>query len=215
MGDLEIQFATDSDFDQIYEFLVENFHNHAEPIQQAHRDKDVTMHPEGEFIKSCIESGTTLVGYIDDVLVGVLIAAKIHNREHERNAEAAQTCDSQKSTDILQFLSYIDEKANYCNRLQIPEALHMHIVSVHKDYQGRGIARKLFEFCIENGRQLKFLAVTVDCTNFYTAKIAAKLDFKLISTVTYDEYNEHIGKKHLFTPTAPHTEIKSYALMLE
>lgn len=215
MGDLQVQFATDSDFDQIYEFLDENFHNHAEPIQLAHRDKDVRIHPHREFIKSCIESGTTLMGYIDDVLVGVLIAAKIHNREHERNAEAAKTSDTQKCIDVLQFLSYIDEKANYCNRLNIPEALHMHIVSVHKDYQGRGIARKLFEFCIENGRQLKFRAVTVDCTNCYTAKIAAKLDFKLISIVTYDEYNEFIGKKHLFTPIAPHTEIKSYALMLE
>lgn len=214
MGALEIQFATDSDFDQIYGFLDENFHDHAEPIQRAHKDKDVRMHPHKEFIKSCIESGTTLVGFIDDVLVGVLIAAKIHNREHERNAEAAKTSDTQKSTDVLQFLSYIDEKANYCNRLQIPEALHMHIVSVHKDYQGRGIARKLFEFCIENGRQLKFRAVTVDCTNSYTAKIAAKLNFTLISIVTYDEYNEHIGK-NLFSAIAPHTEIKSYALMLE
>lgn len=214
MGALEIQFATDSDFDQIYEFLDENFHDHAEPIQRAHKDKDVRMHPHKEFIKSCIESGTTLVGFIDNVLVGVLIAAKIHNREHERNAEAAKTSDTQKSTDVLQFLSYIDEKANYCNRLQIPEALHMHIVSVHKDYQGRGIARKLFEFCIENGRQLKFRAVTVDCTNSYTAKIAAKLNFTLISIVTYDEYNGHIGK-NLFSAIAPHTEIKSYALMLE
>ena len=214
MGALEIQFATDSDFDQIYEFLDENFHDHAEPIQQAHKDKDVRMHPHKEFLKSCIESGMTLVGFIDDVLVGVLIAAKIHNQEHERNAEEAKMCDTQKSTDVLQFVSYIDEKANYCNRLQIPETLHMHIVSVHKDYQGRGIARKLFEFCIENGRQLKVRAVTVDCTNSYTAKIAAKLDFTLISIVTYDEYNEHIGK-NLFTPIAPHTEIKSYALMLE
>lgn len=216
MGDdgFEIRFAIGSDFDQIYDFLDDNFHNSAEPIQLAHEDKDVMMHPHKEFLISCIDCGTTLMAFIGNVLVGVLIAAKIHNREHERNAETAKACDTKKSADVLHFLSYIDEKANYCNRLQIPEALHMHIVSVHKNYLGRGIAKKLLEFCIENAKQLKFRAVTVDCTNYYTAKIATKLDFKLISIVTYDEYNEHIGKK-LFTPIAPHTEIKSYALMLE
>lgn len=214
MDNFVIKFATSGDIDEIYEFLDDNFHNSAEPIQLAHIDKNERMHPHKEFLNSCIECGTTLTAFIGNVLVGVLIAAKIHNREHERNAEEAKTCDNKKSADVLKFLSYIDEKANYCNRLEIPEALHMHIVSVHKDYLGRGIAKKLLEFCIENARQLKFQAVTVDCTNYYTAKIATKLDFKLISIVTYDEYNEHIGEK-LFTPIAPHTEIKSYALMLE
>lgn len=214
MGEVEIKFASDSDFEQIFEFLDENFHNCAEPIQLAHHNKDVEMHPDHEFLRDAINCGSTLVGFIGDVLVGVLISSKINNSEHERNAEAAKSCESKKDADVLKFLSYIDEKADYCNRLKIPEALHIHIVSVHKDYQGRGIAKKLFEFCIENGRQLKFRAVTVDCTNHYTAKIAAKLEFKLVSNVTYDEYNQHIGEK-LFTPIAPHTEIKSYALMLE
>lgn len=214
MSDFRIQFAVSEDFQQIYNFLDENFHNEAEPIQLAHPDKNVRMHPHEEFIQSCIDCGTTLLGFIDDVLAGVLIVAKIQSTEHERNAEEAKFCDTKKAADVLKFLSYIDEKADYCNRLKIPETLHIHIVSVSKEYQGRGIAKKLFEFCIENARLLKYRAVTVDCTNQYTAKIATKLDFKLISIVTYDEYNEHIGEK-LFTPIAPHTEIKSYALMLE
>lgn len=214
MGDFEIKFATDSDFDKIFVFLDENFHNCAEPIQHSHINKHERLHPHKEFLKECIDCGTSFTAFIGDILVGVLIAGTIQNQEHERNADIAKTCENKKSADVLKFLSYIDEKANYCNRLQIPEALHMHIVSVHKDYLGRGIAKKLLKYCIENAKQLKFRAVTVDCTNYYTAKIATKLDFKLISIVTYDEYNQHIGES-LFIPIPPHTDIKSYALMLE
>jgi GNAT superfamily N-acetyltransferase len=214
MSNFKIKFAIASDFDQIYEFLDFHFHDGAEPIQLAHPHKDERMHPDKEFIKSCIDCGTTLKAFIGDALVGVLIAAKIDDHEHERNEKAARITDSKKSADVLKLLSYVDEKANYCRRLGIPEVLHIHIVSVHKDYLGQGIARKMFEFCIENGRQLKYRAITVDCTNYYTAKIAEKLDFKLVSIVTYDEYNVYIGEQ-LFVPIAPHTEIKSYALMLE
>lgn len=214
MSDFKIKFAISSDFKEIYDFLDFHFHGGAEPIQLAHPHKDVRMHPDKDFLQSCIDCGTTLKAVIGDTLVGVLIAAKIGEREHERNEKASRVTDSEKSADVLKLLSFIDEKANYCNRLGVPEVLHMHIVSVHKDYLGQGIARKLFEFCIENGRQLKYRAITVDCTNHFTAKIAQKLEFKLVSIVTYDEYNEYIGKT-LFVPTAPHTEIKSYALLLD
>lgn len=214
MSDFAIEFASSDDFTQIYEFLDFHFHDGAEPIQLAHPDKSARMHPDKEFIKSCIDCGTTLKALTGDALVGVLIAAKIGEHEHERNEKAANVSDSKKSADVLKLLSYVDAKANYCNRLGIPEVLHMHIVSVHKDHLGRGIARKLFEFCVENSKRLKCGAITVDCTNYYTAKIAEKLDFKLMSIVSYDEYNEHIGEK-LFEPSAPHTEIKSYALLLE
>lgn len=214
MSDLNIELAIGSDFEQIYKFLDFHFHDGAEPVQQAHPDKNARMHPDEDFIKWCIDCGTTLKAYIENILVGVLITAKIDELEHERNDKAARVADSKKSTDVLKLLSYVDKKANYCNRLGIPEVLHMHIVSVHKGYLGQGIASKLFEFCIENGRQQQYQAITVDCTNYFTAKIAEKLDFKLISTVTYDEYNEYIGEK-LFETVAPHTEIKSYALMLE
>lgn len=214
MNNFKIKLAISSDFDQIYEFLDINFHDGAEPIQLSHPQKDERMHPDNDFIKSSIDLGATLKAFIGETMVGVLIAAKIDEQEHERNEKAARVTDSKKCADVLKLLSYIDEKANYCNRLGLPEVLHMHIVSVHKDYLGRGIAKQLFEFCIENARQLKYRAVTVDCTNYFTAKIAEKLDFKLVSIVTYDEYNEYIGEK-VFTPTAPHTEIRSYALLLE
>lgn len=214
MEDFKIKFAISSDFDQICEFLDFHFHGGAEPLQLSHPNKEERMHPDKDFIKSCIDCGTTLKAFIGDALVGVLIAAKINNKEHERHKKAAErTSDSKKSTDVVKLLAYVDEKANYCNRLEIPEILHMHIVSVHKNYLGQGIAKKMCEFCIENGRQLKYRAITVDCTNHYTAKIVENLNFNLISIVTYDEYNEHIGEP-LFAPITPHTEIKSYALIL-
>ena len=212
MSEIVVRIATERDLKFIHEFLFDHFHN-VEPLEVSHRIKHEKVQPNDDYLMSCIKCNTTLMGFIDGILAGVLIAGTILPNEHERNLEASKSVKHEKHADVLRFLSYIDEKANYCTRLDIPEALHIHIVSVHRDFRGRGIANTLFEYCIENGKYLKYQALTVDCTNYYTSRIAEQRDFSLISTVTYDEYHEYVGEK-LFEPSEPHMQIKSYALLI-
>ncbi|KAG5678325.1 hypothetical protein PVAND_008010 [Polypedilum vanderplanki] len=215
MSDTVVKIATRVDLKFIHEFLVEHFHN-VEPIEVSHRMKHERVQPNDEYLLSCINCNTTLMGYRGDTLVGVLIAGTIFANEHERNLEASKAMSghNEKHADVLRFISYIDEKANFCKRLDVPETLHIHHIAVHKDFKGRGIARFLFECCVENARKFNYHAVTVDCTSHYTAKIAEQRAFSLISTVTYDEYHDFIGEK-LFDPSFPHLQIKSYALLLK
>ena len=210
--DLKINFDTNSDFKQVYEFLDTHFHKGDEPMQEAHFQKDVVLHPTVDLLELCLERGGTLLAYIGDVLVGVLLGVKLS--EHEKPDESELPADSEKSSDVYKFLRYIDKKTDFYNRLGVSEIFNIFILSVHRDYRGHGIGRKLFEFCIENAKKLKYPAVTVDCSSLFTAKIAESYNFKLVTTTTYDEYNELIGKK-LFTPIEPHIEILSYALLLD
>jgi len=209
MTDVQIKQADESQFDDISEFICLHFNGH-EPIQLFHCRPDWVMDPPpADLLRESIASQDLLLAYMGDKLVGVLIASEITSEVGEKDLEYAEAFGP-KGTDVFQFLAYIGEKANVCGRLKVTRSLHIHIVSVHLDHHHQGIARKLFESCIETGRRKKFPAVSVDATNFYTSKIAEKFQMKCLSTVTYDEYNQHIGKK-LFIPQQPHSEIKTFA----
>lgn len=212
MCEMEIKIAVASDLKAINNFLATNFHD-MEPIEMSHVDKTDKMIPDDEFILDCIANGTTLMAVKGNELVGALLSGKILPNEAERNLECAKHMKSKKSADILRFLSFIDRKADYCNRLGVPHCLHIHIVSIHPKHQGLGIAKSLFKSCIEWGRSQSYPAITIDCSNFITAKIAESLGLSCLSTVTFDEYNEHIGDK-IFIPSVS-SEIRCYAKFYE
>lgn len=212
MFDIKFRAAKNSDLSAIRDFVDENFHD-KEPIEQSHIDKNDKMKPDDDFLLDCIDCETSLMAFDSDKLAAVLLAGKIHPNEAERNLECAKHIESKKAADILKFLSFIDAKADYCNRLKVSNCLHVHIITVHPRYHRQGIARKLFELCIEIGRRKKFPAITMDCTNLFTSRIAEKFAFTHVSTVTYDEYNESLGEK-VFVAREPHTDIKSYAKVL-
>ena len=208
MTDLQIKIANDGDTSVISHFICEHFNDY-EPIQVFHVRKDEEMDPPPpDLVRECLESETTLLAYLENKLVGVLIAGEINSDIAEKDIEYAGDYGP-KGTDVFAFLSYIGEKADICNRLNIPRCLHVHILSIHLDHLGQGIAKKMFAACIENGRKKNFPAYSVDCTSYYTAKIAESFHMNCLSLVTYDEYNERLGKT-LFIPSEPHTTIKTF-----
>lgn len=212
MSNLNIKIAAPSDCSAINEFISVNFDDH-EPIQTFHvRKGEVMDAPPEEFLRDCIETQTTLLAYDGEKLVGVLIAGEITSKEVDENLEFLNF--GPKNVDVFKLLAYVDKKANICNRLKIPRCLHIHVLSVHLDHRRQGIAERLFAVCIEIGSHKDYPAFSIDCTSHYTMKLAEKFEMICQSTVTYDEYNEHIGKI-LFIASQPHTEIKSYAKFYE
>jgi hypothetical protein len=206
---IRVKVAREIDFAAIINFLCLHFNAH-EPIKKFHVRKSEPMDPPPtNLIKDCIASGTTLMAFSGDELAGVLVAGKIDEDVAEKDLKYAEVLRP-KGVDIYKFSSFIGAKTNLCERLKISCSLHIHMLSVSSNHQRKGIAKKLFNFCILNGRINRYPAIGVDCTSDYTAKIAESFGMKLISTVTYDEYNEHIGEK-LFVPTGPHKDIRSYA----
>lgn len=209
MSNLTIKVAAPSDSARISDFICEHF-NGNEPIQLFHARKEEEMDPPpGELIDECIAAETLLLAYKNDELVGVIIACEITPTSGERDLELAKDF-GQKGAEVFALLSYIETKADTCNKLNVDRSLHIHIVSVHKNFLRQGIAKKLFASAIEVGRVKQFPAASVDCTSHFTSLIAETFGMNCISTVTYDEYNQRIGKQ-LFAPVAPHTEIKTYA----
>jgi GNAT superfamily N-acetyltransferase len=209
MSNLTIRCAVANDAKQISDFICEHF-NDSEPIQAFHYSKVAEMDPPpGDLIDECIAGETLLLAVQDEKLVGVLIACEITSDVGEKDLEYAKSFGP-KGVDVFELLSYISDKADVCNKLNVTSSHHIHILSVHQDHLSQGIATKLFAASVENGRAKNFPAVSVDCTSHFTSLIAEKFDMKCISSVTFDEYNKHLGKQ-LFIAVEPHTEIKTYA----
>lgn len=212
---VEIRVATQSNFDEISDFICEHF-NGFEPIQMFYYRPELPMDPPPrDLLDEAIAAATLLLAYIDNQLVGVLIASEITNEVADMDKEYASSSGyGQKGTDVFNLLAYVGEKADLCNRLSIVNSLHIHIISVHQNFLKRGIAKMLFVESVKMGRKMKFPACSVDCTNIFTCRIAESCGMKCESIVTYDEYNSHIGKI-LFTASEPHTTIKTYAKLYD
>lgn len=212
MNHIIIRIAVENDAEAISDFVCLHF-NGCEPIQVFHVRKGEEMDPPPmELIQEGIESETILMALDGEKLVGVLIAGEINSDVSDKDLEFAETFGP-KGVDVFELLSFVGGKADLCNRLMVPRSLHIHIVSVHKDRLREGIASRLFEFCIENGRAKNFPVISVDATSFFTSKIAEKFGMSCLSTVTYDEYNKHIGKQ-LFVASKPHSDIRTFAMFL-
>lgn len=212
---VEIRVATPVNFHEVSDFICEHF-NGFEPIQMFYYRPELPMDPPPkDLLEDAIASQTLLLAYIDNQLVGVLIASEITNEVADMDREYASSSGyGQKGTDVFNLLSYVGEKADLCNRLSISNSLHIHIISVHQNYLQRGLAKRLFFESVEQGRVKNFPAVSVDCTSSFTSRIAEACGMKCESTVTYDDYNEHVGEK-LFIACEPHTTITTYAKLYD
>lgn len=214
---ISIRQATQADLSSISRFIDDHFVK-AEPIISSYQLDDFSSanndDDDDNFIKTCIDNGTTFVAHLSDELVGIFIAGKIAPNEHDDTLELANATNDRKSADIMKFISFIERKADVCNRLGVAESLHIHIISVHGNYNGNGIGGKLFQRCYQVALDNGYSALSVDCTNAYTARMAQKLNMELLSTVDYDEFNEHAGSK-LFVARQPHTLIRSFGVKLK
>lgn len=213
MENFSIRLADESDAPQILEFKNLYFHT-SNPLELAHPESGHKV-SNIDFLLLTIKNNYLFLASekSSNELVGILIAGLIDSGEAERLKLAADQSSEQKRAGILNCLAYIEHKANACQRFKVEQSLHIHVVCVHPDYRGQKIAKHLFESCLSAAESRELKLMSVDCTNSYTALIAESLGMECISTVSYQEYNEHLGKC-LFIATPPHMDIKSFAMRL-
>lgn len=208
MKSISIQVAKSSDYDSILDFIRQHYYQE-EPITISHPEKGHTADDE-KFTMSHIGHNSTLMAIDNETnkIVGVLIAGPIEHGDAEEMLRDAEK-SSKKWGDIQKLLAYIEMKANVLDKFNLNRALHCHALSAHQDYRGNGIGQRLFEEWFIIAQKLNYKLVSTDCTSIFTAKIAERCGMMCVSTVTYDEYNESIGKQ-LFVPKAPNFDIKTF-----
>jgi len=209
---ITIRVAKSDDHDAVLNFIREHYYKE-EPITISHPEPGHTVDDE-IFSMSHIEHDTILMAFNNDndEIVGILIAGPIEEGDADAMLEDSKN-SSKKWGDIMKFLAYIEKKADVLGKFNVDKALHCHILTSHQKYRGNGIGQKLTEYCFENGRNMNYKLMSVDCTSVFTINIAERCGMECISTVTYDEYNEILGER-LFQPREPNLEIKTFVKKL-
>ena len=204
-----LRLAQESEATEINDFYKLYFIN-VEPIQVAHKER-FGLYDELKFYDDAIKKESVLVAVDseNEKIVGCLVAQKLNSCGTSNLPETGDI----KANDILKLITYIDEKSKIFEKFEVQSYLQIFTVCVHPDNKLQGIATKLFEACFALAKSQNFDLISVDCSSHFTTKIAEKLEMLLISSVTYDEYNKHLGKQ-LFTPVSPHTDIKTFAKLL-
>lgn len=87
------------------------------------------------------------------------------------------------------------------------------MLSVHKDFRGKGIAKQLYVANIELARELGYPIYVSDCTSLFAAKLCEKLGMELTATMQFDELSDANGNA-FSQPPPPHYYASSYALRL-
>lgn len=207
-----IRVADVKDNVNILEFIREHFYKE-EPFTTSYVEPEQTWDDE-EFTLSHIADKTVLIACdAHSKIAGVLIAFPNHQGDAEKVLKSAEIHGTKKFCDLQKFLIYIEKKAGSFEKFNVKKSLHCHALGVHRDYRGNKIGQKLFEKFFDLGKTLNYRLMTVDCTNIFSMKIAEKLGMKMISSVTYEEYNEVIGEK-LFYCKEPNVAIKTFAKLL-
>lgn len=200
-----------SEVHSICDFLSNHF-NHCNPLQQAY------IYPESDgideisnLISKAVAENLVLMAYetVTNTLVGVLIGLSIKSKPEACVEAANDSTTNQGFIDIENILNYICAKANVCERFNVEECFKIEIVAVHQRYRKQKIAKALFKSAIDLATSRKFKLVCSDCVSVYASIIAESFGMECVSTVSYDEYNDHIGKC-LFVPITPHMEIKTF-----
>jgi ribosomal protein S18 acetylase RimI-like enzyme len=207
-----IRLAKESEATDVLNFNNSFFIN-VEPIQVAHSEQCEASDDDSFFLDSAKQKLTLLV--FDEVqkLVGFLIAKVLTHDSSKQLRESALSSGDIVDADTLNFLAFIEDKSDILTKFHLDKCLQIFMISVHPDYCNQSIATKLFEASFTMAKLRSFDLISVDCTSKFTSNIAEKLSMDLISTVTYDEYNKHLGKQ-LFTPLPPHTDIRTFVKAL-
>lgn len=208
----EIIFRTaiESERDKVLQFLRDYFFTE-EPINRAYPIRDDSM--EEEFLLSLLPSGNIILA-IDattnnETIAGLACIGEITKNYSKESWDESETTENLKWRDILKFMSHIEAKSNVCERFNVTKAVHLHGVTVNKNYRGKSLGKKLFQECFKIAKMRNYKFVSADCTSIYSIHIAESVGMEFVSMVTYDEYHEKIGQK-IFNPIHPHTEIKTF-----
>lgn len=204
-----IKVAEEIDAVEIYNFKKVHFDT-SEPVRVSHvniicghRDiKHLLRHVKNKNVLIAVESSS-------NNLVGFSICEMVDEKVKSEGIET----EDQALQDLISFFAFVEEKSKIHQRFGVEEHFKILVVSVHRDYARQGIATKLFKASLDLGKSKNSKLISVDCSSKYTAKIAENMGMELITTVTYDEVNNHLGKQ-LFIPKPPHNDVKTFVKIL-
>lgn len=195
-----------SEAQDVVDFKNLHYHNQT-PLEMA--VGGVFKSDNTDMIIDAIRNGFVLkvVELDSSIMVGLVIG-------HRTDPPSADQSSSVKNiSEISKLLVFVEEKAKIFEKYENKRRVRFRSLCAHSERRGCGIGKLLFEAGIAEAKRKNYELLTVNCPNAYSARIAAGLKLELVTTVKFEDYNNHAGRK-VFRPVEPHTVIETYALQL-
>lgn len=213
MSEIKYRAAETKDEEKVLQLLREYFYPD-EPLNQSCGNHD----PEDEsFAIGLIKQGLCNIAEVFDAAHpdGYIIGCRLSypNAKGEGSDKSEDIIPTTPFQKIVAFLGMLTAKSNVFERFNVERTAQGHIVCVHKDFRGKGIAKQLYVENIELARKLGYPMYVCDCTSLFSAKLCEKLGMELTATLQFDEFLDANGNAY-YKPPPPHDYARSYALRL-
>lgn len=211
--DIQIRFIAVEDCQRVFDFVKLYFFTN-EPLSTCHKPGEERGFGES-IIRSFLESGLCLMAICQatNELVGITLNSAEHPKKTEELRKDIPKRDDATGVKIHKFLTSVEYEADLFKRYNVDKILHLVILCVKSEMRGRSIGKRLFEAVWNLGKQQSFELVAVDCTSFYSARIAEHLGWDCVNVCYYRDYVDE-DNNQVFNPLPPHECCKIYAVRL-
>lgn len=117
--------------------------------------------------------------------------------------------ENEKFNIILKWFEYVDSKYSVFDSYpDIDRYLDAKIISVNKNYCGKGIAGKLTDRTIEYCRANNIPVFSMTCSSEYSARVCKKSGFKQVFELNFKDYV--VDGKNPILPAEPHKALRVF-----
>jgi GNAT superfamily N-acetyltransferase len=161
-------------------------------------------------LQNFVKEGTSLLAVAatpQKTLLGVAINGEIFSDENMIEIISNCTCD--RYAKFVRFIETVDRCSEFWDRVAVQRALSSEALAVLGSARGMGIGKALLEGTLQLAKDDGFPLLRVDCSSYYSAKIAEHIGLECIFSLPYAEYKNEDGCQ-IFAPPSPHVEYKLF-----
>ncbi|XP_063239267.1 arylalkylamine N-acetyltransferase-like 2 isoform X2 [Bacillus rossius redtenbacheri] len=205
-----VRIATDCDKDSVVELLRRSFVTEEPLNSQA----PAPMDPSELYSLKFLGSGLSLVAAAGDGSVaGVCINTEGTPALYADRSRTKQTSTNPHTRKVLTLLDEAEEAVGVWGRYGVDRFFDVRILAVRRSARGQGLGKALVRRSLQIARERGYQLVHMECTGFYSARIAEQLGMECVFRIAYAEYKGDDGNP-VFDVPAPHTELKLFLLKL-
>ncbi|XP_024946833.1 uncharacterized protein LOC107273707 [Cephus cinctus] len=182
--------AMPKDYENVMNLMCESYFKYEPSIVNiglSGRAPASLMH----FVQEHLREGMTLVARgQDNCIVGAAINVGSCPWDPERAISFANCCECGPAKDLIKFYAYVTMQPRLWERFCVLKIFECCYVTVHPDYQGQGLGKRLIQESWYLARDCGYSLFRIDCTSRYTAKIAENFGWECVYKLPYRRYIE-------------------------
>lgn len=211
---ISYRLATQEDRDELRALISVCFPRD-EPFN-SHWINDDPVPEDVEHTLHCLDEGMSFMAVDDSkkkIVGACMTCIDYKGTSIQHLLDDAKTTTNRKFAKYLELYAKVESNADMFERYGVDKIFHVSALGVDSDYRGLSIGRNLVDKSFNLGRSQGHKLCSINCSSFFTEKIAIKLEMEYVSEIAMADIKDEAGNRLTFPPP-PHTHIRTYAKRL-